>query len=668
MEFKEFAKKIRSRFDEMAKHTLYRVDVSRNELWDLYLKSFPEGTDPVFKERTEHDCNTCKNYIRDIGNVVYIKNGVLHTVWDIDLDNFYGEVTKAMSAYVKTKNIKDIFTHREKKAGAEVTRQQLEDGTIQQWEHMSCKIPKQYVNIEPEKLNEVRTTVGVFERGLSEITDEAVNIVLDLIDQGSLYRGSEFKPGVKKFRDLKKKYLKLDTPEKKNIFLWENYAENGARIKNTVIGTLLEDLSLEEELNKAVSAFEAKVAPANYKRPTALITKGMIEQAMKTVSKLGIEESLYRRFAVPEDISINNVLFANRGTAAIMKDSLESILLSEVKDETNYSKIEEIDIEDFINNVLPNVQDIEVKPENKHVNNLMSLIAPKNDDAPKILKWNNNFSWSYNGNVTDSIKERVKNAGGNVEGVLRLSLSWFNHDDLDIHITEPGGGEHIYFSNMRNPATTGILDVDMNAGGRMSRTPVENITWTDKRKMLKGKYLLKVHNYCKRETTDVGFIIETECNGEIQTYSYERAVGNDKYVSVIEFNWDGDKMTDIKVQKDISGNCIPKEIWGIKTEQFHKVNMLTISPNHWDGQTIGNKHYFFILDKCINDESPRGIYNEFLEGQLDKHRKVFEMIGEKTKCEVTNRQLSGVGISATKRNNLICRVKGNFNRTLNIKF
>ena len=92
------------------------------------------------------------------------------------------------------------------------------------------------------------------------------------------------------------------------------------------------------------------------------------------------------------------------------------------------------------------------------------------------------------------------------------------------------------------------------------------------------------------------------------------------------------------------------------------------SPNHWDGEKTGNRHYMFMLENCVNPEETRGIYNEFLKNELAEHRKVFEILGNKMKCEHTENQLSGVGFSSTARNELICKVTGSFTRTLKIKF
>ena len=92
------------------------------------------------------------------------------------------------------------------------------------------------------------------------------------------------------------------------------------------------------------------------------------------------------------------------------------------------------------------------------------------------------------------------------------------------------------------------------------------------------------------------------------------------------------------------------------------------SPNYWDDRTVGNKHYFFMLDGCLNEDKARGFFNEFLIEELNTHRKVFEVVGSKMKTEESTNQLSGLGFSSTQRNYILARVKGSFSRTIKITF
>ena len=89
MEFHSIKQAVAKKFEGFKGLDLYVVDVDKNTLWEMYLGSFPEGTNPIFRERTEHDCSCCKNYIRDVGNVVAInKDGSFESIWDIDVGGY----------------------------------------------------------------------------------------------------------------------------------------------------------------------------------------------------------------------------------------------------------------------------------------------------------------------------------------------------------------------------------------------------------------------------------------------------------------------------------------------------------------------------------------------------------------------------------------------------
>lgn len=90
------------------------------------------------------------------------------------------------------------------------------------------------------------------------------------------------------------------------------------RIRNHSIGTLLVNVSNDMDLDTAVKKYEQIVAPANYKRPKAIFTKKMLEDAKKTITELGYMESLQRRFANLNDITVNNVLFSNKSATGRM--------------------------------------------------------------------------------------------------------------------------------------------------------------------------------------------------------------------------------------------------------------------------------------------------------------------------------------------------------------
>lgn len=676
-DFRLLKNAVAAQFARMQAGQLFRVDVDKDALWEKYLASFPAGSNPLYRERAEHDCTCCKNFVRAVGGVVMVVDGgeglgaMRSSIWNVGLiaDKNYQAVADAMAEMVESAPVKDVFLHFERAAGRDKSFEQTALGA-KTWEHFFVNIDVRHVR----KGSDIATDLAAFRgikdvllRSLAEIDGDSVDTVLELISQGSLYRGEEHKFAVETFRALKRVFDKLKTDEARDNFAWSNIgtAASAARIRNTAIGTLLVDVASGVELEAAVRSFESMVAPTNYKRPSALVTKPMVDAARKSVEDLGYTSALRRRYATTDDVKVNNVVFVNRGTCRVSsKDAFDDLATAGPKAKS-LDKVEEVGIEKFLADVLPSAQSVEVLLENRHVPNLVSLIAPEDPTAARMFKWNNCFSWSYNGEAADSIRERVKAAGGSVTGDLCCRLAWDYTDDLDFHMLEPSG-HRIWYQNKRQLSSCGgMLDLDANGGDGVRDKPAENIYYPDRRSMREGVYTLSVNNYSRR-SNGVGFAVEIEFDGQTRVIEYGKVLRTGESVNVAKVRYT--IAGGFEVVESLPCSQASREVWGLKTQEFHPVSLMMLSPNHWDGAALGNKHYFFMLDGCRNGGAARGFFNEFLKEDLSRHRKVFELLGGRMKVEDTDRQLSGLGFSSTARNSVVCRVKGSFTRTIKVTF
>lgn len=655
--FNKLKSTVVNKFEKMSEGALFQVEVDRDAIWDTYLNAFPEE----FKQ--ENNCNCCKSFLRQFGGIVSIKNNKIVTLWDEKAEGEYEKPVEALRKYISSLPIVGIFLTEFKVGG---TSKSFDGKRGVEWNHFSLNFNKKFVKSNcGELVGLSRDAKNLLQRSISEISDDAAETVLELINQNSIYKGAEYKASVESLIRCKKDYKNLNKKDREN-FLWARSQEIGPAfcgIKNSSIGKLLMDISGGDDLDKAVNSYLAITAPSTYKRPTALVTPRMIEDAKKRLAELGLITALSRRQLAYTDLSVNNSIFVHRDNKFDL-DVFEQLKSESTVNPKSFSKVEEISIDDFVEKVVPTAKSINALVENSHFNRFVSLVGPKDDDAGNLFKWNNNFSWSYSGEVADSIKEKVKNAGGSVDGILRVSLSWHNHDDLDLHIIEPGGYKIFYPNKRKISPSGGMLDVDMNAGYGSTREPVENIFWT-RNPTKNGKYKVIVNNFSKREETNSGFEIEIEYNGEVYTFSSNTNGLSTKSFEVVEFEY-SDKNGFSISSGNSSSKYNSKEKWGVKSGQWTKVKAITLSPNHWE-QSVGNKHVFFFLENCVSDEKIRPFYNENLREELSKDRKVFEVLGGRIEVEKVPGELSGIGFSDT-RDHLFVEVEGKFKRIIKIRF
>lgn len=670
MNFRKMRNKMQDFFDsQMANKPLFKIDCDTDEMWQLYLDTLPQ-----IKSKTNlwHDCTACRRWFRKVANLVAVTSDCeIITLWSGETIPEYQEVFLKLNEYLLShKQIKEAFFSSTHDIGIQTSFVEDDDGDVSRHDHFYLVLPNRVVRdgvkVGQEK-DKIATNRQVFEDSLNTISMSAIDTVLELIDDGNLYRGNEWHNNLKKFKGLKSQIINVPMEDLNNWY-WVKSTEVGSiisKIKNRSIGVLLIDLTKGMDLEAAFRRYETVVAPENYQRPKEIFTKQMIEDAKETITELGYSESLKRRYATMEDLSINDVIFVDRSVSSNLQDSDDffDILENEaVNEPVKFDYIQAISLDEFIETVIPNATEIQLYTETSLMNNFVSLIAPVDKDAPSMFKWDNGFSWAYRNNVADSMKQQVKAMGGDVDVDLRFSIRWNNFEeydrsDLDAHCTEPGSAnEHteIYYSNkVSRLGTDGYLDVDI-IDPKRNVPAVENIRYKDKDKMRHGTYLFRVHQFTARSGNS-GFEAEIEFDGKIYYFSYLHPVRQNEFIDVAEVTYNVDGSFELNPILDTTTSNI--ETWNVKMNEFVPVNLICYSPNYWGFNAAGNMHVFFMLKDCISNDTPNAWFNEFLSYDLiEGHKRVMEALGRVAKVEPSDNQLSGIGLATTQAKEVTFKV------------
>lgn len=697
---------LQAQFDKMSQTgKLFRVKLTGREVWDLFLSSFEN--DPKFRDpaSSEHNCNHCNNFIRRYGNVVAIIDNKIVSMFDAQIEGEYKNTVKVLSKAICNSKVQDVFTETYEELNKlpyekcnktqsvfqlgipsnlkRYTKEEAEkfgvvkEGEIREFNHFGLKLDKAFVDTTGKSAESImgnyRDAKNVFQRAMEEISLDTLELVRDLINQGSLLDGPPHLPKVTRFIELKKEYNDLAAADLDNWLWTKSYGSPIAKFRNELIGTLCVELTEGKELNEACQTWNKRVDPANYMKTTAPITKRQIEEAQKFVEENGYVESFDRRTANLNDIKVSEILHSNVGNGSVKSVSIfDSVKATSTQHKrAEFDAVEVVSIEKFMKDILPTCTAVEAYLEYKHKGNLVTLTTANVKESKPIFKWSNNYSWTYSGNLAgkSQIKEAVKTKGGKVDGVLRFSIMWAEEDssdnsDLDAWCYTPHDTK-IYYGGRVDGVTLGNLDVDITQpNAQKNKNIVENITFPTIKRMIDGTYRFSVNQFNDRGSK--GFKAEIEFNGELFNYEYSRKVAGT--IPVAEVTLKNGVFTVKHILPSTMSSGATTEIYGLETNKFHKVNLMCLSPNYWGENNVGNKHFFFFLEGCKTAEKLRSFHNENLIPALAEHRKVLEVLGNSAMITPTEDQLSGLGFNATVTDELVVRVSGTHKRVIKIRF
>lgn len=665
--YPEFEKAIKEHFDMVTDQygRLYRANVYTGRLWDLYLSNLPEDG------RFVYNCRECRKFIENYGDLVFIRDdgSIGSALWTGYVPMFFNKAMSAMENYIEnTTVVWNVFISDVRTLGTP---------TSNGWSHLHAVLPQTMVNnsrvknayqITAEKREDRLTLL----RALREYPRNIVEQAVALLQTDAMYRGERILGVAEWFLKVHNIYEIKDAVRKNNL-IWKAVAEaptGYCHIKSSMIGTLLDDIKAGYSTRVIMARFEEKMNPQTYMRSQSAPTASAIEQAEKLVEKLGIADSLRRRYARFDEIS-DRCVWRPRGPLYkfIEKTEQKSAGVFSHLTPKNASSSNDISLDlptttmtwaKFSRTILPTAEKLEVKVDNP--NRFMALVTEAVPGSENILQWDNPFSWYYHGGIDGEIKRRVEAAGGTYENCeIRCSLIWESYTDLDLHCTTPDRF-HIYYGDKRD-RRGGYLDVDANGGRATTTKPVENIRWLSN--AANGHYGFVVHNYMDRNHNNNPYKVELEVGGK--AYSCEGFLGktNDKCLA-FEFDYHNGVVSNLKTGGHTTESN--SELWGLTMNTFIDVKGIVNSPNTWgDNKTTNGDHTFFILEGCkdTSEGKGRGFFNEILNPELREIRKTLELYSASTPIEgVDESDACGVGFNKDSEWNVVLRVTSNGNTRL----
>lgn len=400
---------------------VFTTDVE-DTIVEVYLSSFPDA-----KSRQHHTCSACRHFLQRYGGLAHIHptTGLISSAfWSLeDAPTAYQNCVGGLMQLVKQSKITGVFLSKHPLLGTPET------GV---WRHFALKNPRPYAGLAKEAhevVAEKLQDVSQVSRALSEFDADTLNRVVEFLELDTLLRGEKVLGPAKWLRDLQTASRAVRGDARKNVIMRAvAVAPSGfCHPRSSMIGTLLDDLTNGLPFDDASRKFAAKMHPLLYQRPQAAPSSGQIDAAEKLVERLGIADSLKRRFARVDEIP--EMLWMPIQAEAPSSEGVFGHLRREHANQPLESQSSlTVSWKKFSDTVLPLAQRIDIEVPSH--GNFHGMLTAAVVEAPPILQWDtleqrNPFSWYvYTGGSACS-RWGLQTGWTSLDGITLKPSMWF---------------------------------------------------------------------------------------------------------------------------------------------------------------------------------------------------------------------------------------------------
>lgn len=382
---------IRESFNEtMARsETLFVTNVEN--LYDIFLNALPE------EARQHYNCHACRHFVNRYGRLATIDNdGYIHSaMWNLCAPDFFDDAYWKVREAVLNAKVTGVFITSEKRLGTPKT------GV---WTHMAVDIPKnvRYVsrlNTAEQKMAEKKEDFNMLMRAIMKYNMTTIQSAVNLLRSNSLYRSEKILGMAEWFLEVKNEFTNNCGKTATNI-VWKKVATAPAgfcHISSSVIGSLLDDIEDGMDFETVKRRFDEKMNPIKYQRPQVRPSIKNVARAEEIVAKLGIANSLKRRFARLDEIQKIwvpkiDISKPSRGVFGNVKTKEDANVVKPLLGHGTTMTWEK-----FQRTVLPTAKKIELKV-GYGKDGYAAIVTAEDPEAPPIIVWDtdenrNPFSW-----------------------------------------------------------------------------------------------------------------------------------------------------------------------------------------------------------------------------------------------------------------------------------